>query len=54
MILLQSFKHLFQDLELLFMGVRVDVDDNILEVPDYTLHESLDTGHPSSPIGDLT
>jgi hypothetical protein len=33
----------------------VDVDNHILEVPEYTLHESLKRGwEPSSPIGEVT
>ncbi len=49
MILLQSFKHLLQDLEMSFLSVRVDqevidVDDHVLEVPEYAFHESLKRG----------
>jgi hypothetical protein len=52
MILLWSFKHLFQNLEMSFVSVRVDqevvnVDNYILEVPEYTFHESLKRGWAS-------
>ena len=52
MILLQYFKYLFQDPEMSFVSVRVDqevvdVDDYVLEVPEYALHELLKRGWAS-------
>ncbi len=45
-VLLESLKYFFQGLEMSFMGVRVDkqiinVDNNILKVPEYSFHKSL-------------
>ncbi len=46
MILAKSFQNLLQNLEMLFVCVRVDqeivnVDDHVLEVLKYSFHETL-------------
>jgi hypothetical protein len=52
MVLTESFKNLFQDLEMLFMCVGVhqkvvNLDDLILQVLKYSLHETLKRGWTS-------
>ncbi len=49
MILLQSFKYLFQDLAMSLVSVWVDQevvdeDDYVSEVPEHAFHESLKRG----------
>ncbi len=46
MVLMKPFQNLFQDLEMPFMGVRVDqefidLDDHVREVPEYSFNQAL-------------